>query len=565
MSQDLFAAFSDPAPTNGVGSESNQWTPPQASTPSKQFVVQDDAFEDDEFGDFEDASIQAGTNQKVAPVPAVISKQVPKAPAVSDQPKTQAVRSKPSVKPPDKKIGSHPFAGHMDLLFEGDDDDYDAGEDDLNKDLSMDPQAAMEWSKRVIEEQQRQEGHFASQSSKPRKQAPAPSPKTEPNKLRKKSGYVTPKNPNVLFDAEYLTDSEESGTGGDGNGDFQSFEPSQAAASIPSKHIQQPARTQPEALLDLLSLDEAPGHSLANSIQNGRSTTYGNDQNRFKKEPEFLDDDGAAWDDFEEPQGPTNSQLLTPNLGSSNVNLSVFDTRLAKSITAIASPNKGPNSLPPTNIPPPVLLLGLFPALLSTTQTVLLEPFIKLPSEQRHVLLNQAAVQTFITGILATATVLGHVIAGRKQRWKRDQILAQSMRIGASGRGGMKLAGIDRSEAAKEDREVLDTVRVWKQHVGRLKSIVSTLSSGGLWKGHGNPPAVPELNEAIPVKALKAAEGGIAAPHQCALCGLRREERVVKVDIDVDDSFGEWWLEGTNMHNVCWRFWENQKGNMYQR
>ena len=42
-----------------------------------------------------------------------------------------------------ENIGAHPFAGRMDMLFDGDDDDYDAGADDLNIDLANDP--GLQW------------------------------------------------------------------------------------------------------------------------------------------------------------------------------------------------------------------------------------------------------------------------------------------------------------------------------------------------------------------------------------------------------------------------------------
>ena len=69
----------------------------------------------------------------------------------------------------------------------------------------------------------------------------------------------------------------------------------------------------------------------------------------------------------------------------------------------------------------------------------------------------------------------------------------------------------------------------------------------------------------MPVKALKSAEGGFTAVHACALCGLKREERVAKVDVGVHDSFGEWWVEGMSMHLLCRNFWEEHKGRLKSR
>lgn len=78
-------------------------------------------------------------------------------------------------------------------------------------------------------------------------------------------------------------------------------------------------------------------------------------------------------------------------------------------------------------------------------------------------------------------------------------------------------------------------------------------------------PAVPEIAEQMPVKMLRAAEGGFTASHACALCGLKREERVARVDEGVEDSFGEWWVEGMNMHLVCRNFWEEYKDRLKSR
>ena len=159
--------------------------------------------------------------------------------------------------------------------------------------------------------------------------------------------------------------------------------------------------------------------------------------------------------------------------------------------------------------------------------------------------------------------------SSRKLRWKRDQYLSQGMRIGPAAAGGkssgMKLAGVDKSETAKEDREVLDALRLWKAQIGKLRSAVAAASSITP-DGESRLPPVPEISEStMPVRTVKAVEGGVTAAHACALCGLKREERVAKVDVEVNDSFGEWWVEGMNMHLVCRNFWEEHKGKLRSR
>jgi hypothetical protein len=154
------------------------------------------------------------------------------------------------------------------------------------------------------------------------------------------------------------------------------------------------------------------------------------------------------------------------------------------------------------------------------------------------------------------------VIAGRKFRWKRDSILAQSMRIGPSAAGGvsgLKLTSIDKAEVAKEDRETADALKAWSFIVGKLKSSMARIPNG-LDIGK-----MPELKEGLVVKVAKEIEGGLRGHRPCALCGLKREERVVKVDWEVEDSFGEWWVEGVSMHRDCRNFWEQHREGLRSR
>ena len=164
--------------------------------------------------------------------------------------------------------------------------------------------------------------------------------------------------------------------------------------------------------------------------------------------------------------------------------------------------------------------------------------------------------------MLALATVAGRVIAGRKTRWKRDTILAQSMRIGPSASsGGLKLTSIDKAEAAKEDREVADALKAWQMQVGRLKSAVAEVKRVvGVEAGK-----IPELKDALAVRVAKEIEGGLKGNRPCALCGLKREERVLRVDFEVEDSFGEWWVENASMHRDCRNFWEQHRESLRSR
>ncbi|EKG17175.1 hypothetical protein MPH_05629 [Macrophomina phaseolina MS6] len=225
-----------------------------------------------------------------------------------------------------------------------------------------------------------------------------------------------------------------------------------------------------------------------------------------------------------------------------------------------AIPDPAPNSLPPTNIPPPALLLTLFPPIFASAHTSFFKPLGTQPTHVRPKILSDQAVVRFLRGYLSVAIVAARVIAGRKLRWKRDTFLAQGMRIGQAGRagaGGMKLTAIDRSESTKEDREAADVVRAWKEQVGRLRSVVAQVN--GKDERGRSVGAIPELSETMPIRTAKELEGGIAAPKPCALCGLKRNERIGKVDVDVEDSFGEWWVDQLSMHRACRNFWEEHK------
>jgi hypothetical protein len=170
----------------------------------------------------------------------------------------------------------------------------------------------------------------------------------------------------------------------------------------------------------------------------------------------------------------------------------------------------------------------------------------------------------YLKGMLALATVCGRVIAGRKQRWKRDTILAQSMRIGPSAAGGvsgLKLTSIDKAENSKEEREVADVLKAWQGQVGKLKSAIAEvkrLTGKEIGK-------IPELRDTIPVRVAKEIEGGLKGYRPCALCGLKREERVLKVDYELEDSFGEWWVDNVSMHRACRNFWEQHRESLRQR
>jgi len=62
---------------------------------------------------------------------------------------------------------------------------------------------------------------------------------------------------------------------------------------------------------------------------------------------------------------------------------------------------------------------------------------------------------------------------------------------------------------------------------------------------------IPDISDNM---YIKTQEGGPTAPKPCVVCGLKRGERINKVDVQVEDSFGEWWAEHWG-HRACRNFW----------
>ena len=221
--------------------------------------------------------------------------------------------------------------------------------------------------------------------------------------------------------------------------------------------------------------------------------------------------------------------------------------------------NLGP---PPSNIPPPSILLPLVSTIFQSMSGHIkaFATHQRVPSDL-HEPLEQARVKQ-LQGVLSNARASARILAGRKLRWKRDTILSQSMKIGPAGgkTHGMKLVGVDKVEARREDQEATEVLRTWKQQVGPLRSILSTITV----HHDGGSVSIPEISEAMPIHVIKAGEGAVTAPKCCFLCGVKRDERIAKVDVDVEDSFGEWWMEHWG-HMDCVAFWFNHKSSLRQR
>lgn len=194
----------------------------------------------------------------------------------------------------------------------------------------------------------------------------------------------------------------------------------------------------------------------------------------------------------------------------------------------------------PTNVPPPAVLLSLAHRVFTVLSARTSSP--------------ESTTDTGLQAVTAYR-VCARLIAGRSLRWKRDTILAQSMRIGAAGRsGGMKLTTLDKGESRKEEQEVEETLSTWSRHSLKLNAAMSRAKTQ-------KPPLSLSTNIAV-----RTATGPdvINATHPCPICGLRRNERINGIDVNVSDTFGEWWIEHWG-HRDCHDFWFRHNSLLEQR
>ncbi|KAL6713389.1 hypothetical protein ACLMJK_008854 [Lecanora helva] len=263
-------------------------------------------------------------------------------------------------------------------------------------------------------------------------------------------------------------------------------------------------------------------------------------------------------DEIWQPTDITQEALVPAGVSAINNFTSTGGSGNAKTFVA-HSTTSGP---PPANIPPP-----------STLIPFISQYFQLLPTEIKRLASTHDAVSDpsqasspqqvdQIQAALAIIRAGARILAGRKLRWKRDSILSQSMKIGPAGGkiNGMKLTGIDKSESRREDQEAAEALSMWRKQAGPLRSIMSTAKDRRL----GTGVALPDISENMPIRVVKPGEGAVTAPKACFLCGIKRDERVAKIDNNVQDSFGEWWREHWG-HVDCVRFWENHKSLLPQR
>ncbi|KKY21347.1 hypothetical protein UCRPC4_g03783 [Phaeomoniella chlamydospora] len=202
----------------------------------------------------------------------------------------------------------------------------------------------------------------------------------------------------------------------------------------------------------------------------------------------------------------------------------------------------------PSNIPPSSILFQVFPQIIHQKRKETPSPMSTDPPSK--------ALAQSLEILHGTATKL---IAGRSLRWKRDTVLSQSMKISAAGTGtsrGMKLTALDKTESLKEEREVEELIGVWQRNAHAFNSLVTKA-------GLRSKSMVSLTLHGLKVRQITGV-GAFTAKEPCALCGLKRDERVIGVDVDIEDSFGEWWIDYWG-HRGCWQWWEDYNGLLKQR
>lgn len=247
------------------------------------------------------------------------------------------------------------------------------------------------------------------------------------------------------------------------------------------------------------------------------------------------DESADDWDAFEDGT-PGAASGVTRSISPSTKGFAEQQSTHAQ--TARQQPARSSNAERPTNIPPPVMLLQM---LCSTFDSI----------HATH-LTGLELKEELASRVLMAYRVANRIIAGRTHRWKRDTILAQNMRIGQAGKsGGMKLATVNKGESVREQREVADMMSLWSRYTHDFQSVLA--------QAHKSANRL-KMNAAPTIHVIP----GQDRSKQCALCGLKRSERVTDVDVGTQDLFDEFWIEHWG-HRDCSELWYMYKDLLNQR
>ncbi|EIT82174.1 hypothetical protein F9C07_2231220 [Aspergillus flavus] len=311
-------------------------------------------------------------------------------------------------------------------------------------------------------------------------------------------------------------------------------------------------------LLDLLSIEDKPpqrrsqsSRTLVNKSSSHKNSKVVSTASGVAEDEDAFDD----WGDFvdgpptEPPKSVGGHRLASAQVPTQKAKIAANLEKKISPTFNISSSAVSPAQIRPTNIPPPSVLLELFPRLFDQLR--------KEATEARKNAQEKQNIENVALLILSTLKAAARVVAGRTLRWKRDSILSQSMRIGparAGKSGGMKLNTVNKNEDIKEQQEAVDVISMWRDRAALFNSVVQA-------SGRRPISAIPTN-----IRAMTATpeQGALKASHACALCGLKREERLPKIDDQVEDSFGEWWTDHWG-HTECRQFWETNVALLDQR
>jgi len=118
----------------------------------------------------------------------------------------------------------------------------------------------------------------------------------------------------------------------------------------------------------------------------------------------------------------------------------------------------------------------------------------------------------------------------------------------------MKLTALDKGESRKEDQEAEEAIASWTR--------VSHILNAAMVKAKVQKPPI-SLSTKLVVRTVTGPDV-LNANRICSLCGLKRNERINGIDIDVSDVFGEFWVEHWG-HRDCCVWWERYNQLLEQK
>ncbi|KAI5792429.1 hypothetical protein DFH27DRAFT_527210 [Peziza echinospora] len=244
------------------------------------------------------------------------------------------------------------------------------------------------------------------------------------------------------------------------------------------------------------------------------------------------------------PSKPPTTHVSHPSITSLPLSLPLPTSTTTTTTTTSTKPTHNNPPLPPLSA-----ILSQFPHLLLLPTTHLFQKLTKHPYPLRQRILSQPQTHTFLLGTCEIVRVIGRLIAGRRQRGRSP---------GASIR-------------QKEDREISELVRTWKEDVyARVKSALirpntsHTPGGGGGGGGGGvGGVVVPELDTDLRAEKVPGAGANILDEEEegCRLCGLQRDEVVRKLHEMEERGSEKWWVSGWG-HRGCRNWWERWEGEV---